>query len=73
MKTASAFQKNSSDSGFRNGFRNQKIGCLTDFPGVRIIYVERFGIEYQIRDKSILIIDIYNCQTDPGVRWFKKV
>ena len=50
-----------------------EIGRLTDFPGVRIIYVERFGIEYQIRDKAILIIDIYNCQTDPGTRWFKKV
>lgn len=48
-----------------------EIGRPTDFPGVRIMYVERFGIEYQIRDKSILVIDIYNCQTDPDTHWFK--
>ena len=50
-----------------------EIGRLTDFPGVRIIYVERFGIEYQIRDKSILIIDIYSCQNDPNTHWFRAV
>ena len=49
-----------------------EIGRLTDFPGVRILFVERFGIEYQIRDKSILIIDIYACQTNPEARMFKK-
>ena len=49
-----------------------EIGRLTDFPGVRILFVERFGIEYQIRDKSILIIDIYACQTNPEERMFKK-
>ena len=49
-----------------------EIGRLTDFPRVRILYVERFGIEYQIRDESILVIEIYSCQTDPDVRWFKK-
>ncbi|MBR6141812.1 MAG: type II toxin-antitoxin system RelE/ParE family toxin [Bacteroidaceae bacterium] len=48
------------------------IGSLTNFPGVRILFVERFGIEYQIRDKSILVIDIFNCQTDPEMHWFKK-
>ena len=48
-----------------------EIGRLTDFPGVRIMFVERFGIEYQIRDKAILIIDIYACQTDPELRMFK--
>ena len=37
-----------------------EIGRITDFPGVRVLFVERFGIEYQIRDKVILIIDIYN-------------
>ena len=49
-----------------------EIGRLTDFPGVRILFVERFGIEYQIRDKAILVIDIYNCQTNPETRLFKK-
>ena len=46
-----------------------EIGRLTDYSGVRILFVERFGIEYQIRDKVILIIDIYSCQTDPEGRW----
>ena len=49
-----------------------EIGRLTDFPGVRILFVERFAIDYQIRDNVILIIDIYSCQTDPDVRAFKK-
>ncbi len=49
-----------------------EIGRMTDFPGVRILFVERFGIEYQIRDKVILVIDIYSCQTDPESRAFKK-
>jgi len=47
-----------------------EIGRLTDFPGVRILFVERFGIEYQIRDKAILIIDIYSCETNPDDRLF---
>lgn len=38
-----------------------EIGRLTDFPGVRIIYIDRFGIEYQIRNTAILIVDIYSC------------
>ena len=48
-----------------------EIGRLTDFPGVRILFVERFGIEYQIRDKVILVIDIFSCQTNPEERVFK--
>ncbi len=49
-----------------------EIGRTTDFPGVRVLFVERFGIEYQIRDKVILIIDIYSCQTNPNDRMFIK-
>ena len=49
-----------------------EIGRLTDFPGVRVLFVERFGIEYQIRDSAVLIIDIYSCETDPDIRTFKK-
>lgn len=49
-----------------------EIGRLTDFPGVRVLFVERFGIEYQIRDNAVLIIDIYSCETDPDIRTFKK-
>ena len=49
-----------------------EIGRLTDFPGMRILFVERFGIEYQIRDRVILIIDIYSCQTNPEQRMFRK-
>ena len=49
-----------------------EIGRLTDTPGVRIIFVERFGIDYQIRDKEVLIINIYSCQTDPEEKYFKE-
>ena len=49
-----------------------EIGRITDFPGVRVLFVERFGIEYQIRDKVLLIIDIYSCQTNPSDRIFVK-
>ena len=49
-----------------------EIGRLTDFPSVRVLFVERFGIEYQIRDNAVLIIDIYSCETDPDIRTFKK-
>ena len=49
-----------------------EIGRLTDFPSVRFLFVERFGIVYQIRDKVVLIIDIYSCETDPDIRTFKK-
>ena len=47
-----------------------EIGRLTDFPSVRVLFVERFGIVYQIRDKVVLIIDIYSCETDPDIRTF---
>ena len=49
-----------------------EIGCLTNFPGVRILFVDNFGIEYQIRDKVILVIDIFSCLTNPDSRAFKK-
>jgi len=49
-----------------------EIGRMTDFPGVRILFVERFCIEYQIRGKVILIIDIYSSLTNPETHWFKK-
>lgn len=48
-----------------------EIGRQTNFPGVRVLFVDRYGIEYQIRDKVILIVDIYFCQTDPEARMFK--
>ena len=47
-----------------------EIGRLTDFPMVRVLFVDKFGIDYQIRDNSILIIDIYSCQTNPAERIF---
>ena len=49
-----------------------EIGRMTDFPGVRILFVERYGIEYQIRDDVILVVDIYSCLTNPDDRLFKK-
>ena len=39
-----------------------EIGRLTDFPGVRIMYIDKYGIEYQIRETSILVIDFFSCQ-----------
>ena len=48
-----------------------EIGRMTDFPGVRILFVERYGIEYQIRDNVILIVDIYSCLTNPNDRQFE--
>lgn len=49
-----------------------EIGRMTDFPGVRILFVERYGIEYQIRENVILVVDIYSCQTNPDDRLFNK-
>ena len=49
-----------------------EIGRQTNFPGVRVLFVDRYGIEYQIRDKVILIVDIYSCQTNPDDRMFVK-
>ena len=48
-----------------------EIGRMTDCPGVRILFVERYGIEYQIRDNVILIVDIYSCLTNPDDRRFE--
>lgn len=49
-----------------------EIGRQTDFPNVRILFVGSYGIEYQIRDNAVLIVDIYSCQTNPKKRRFKK-
>jgi plasmid stabilization system protein ParE len=49
-----------------------EIGRMTDFPGVRILYVEGYAIEYQIRDAALLMVDIYSCRTNIGERIFKK-
>ena len=47
-----------------------EIGRQTDFPGVRILFVERYGIVYQIRDKAVLIVNIYSCESNPNDRLF---
>ena len=49
-----------------------EIGRITDFPGVRVLFVDNYGVEYQIRDTAILIVDIYSCKTDPSARHFRK-
>lgn len=49
-----------------------EIGRITDFPGVRVLFVDNYSVEYQIRDKAILVVDIYSCKTDPANRHFKK-
>lgn len=50
-----------------------EVGRQTNFPGVRILFVDTYGIEYQIRDMTILIIDIYSCKTNPSDRRFTKI
>lgn len=50
-----------------------EIGRITDFPGVRVVFVENYGIEYQIRDEAILVVDIYSCLTDPAKRLFNRM
>ena len=49
-----------------------EIGRLTNYPSVRILFIEQYGIEYQIRENAILIIDIFSCKTNPDNRYFKK-
>lgn len=49
-----------------------EIGRQTTFPNVRVLFVESYGIEYQIRNNAILIVDIFSCKTDPAKRRFKK-
>jgi hypothetical protein len=34
--------------------------------------VESYGIEYQIREDVILVVDIFSCMTNPDDRLFKK-
>lgn len=48
-----------------------EIGRQTNFQNVRVLFVESYGIEYQIRDTAILIADIYSCKIDPSRRRFK--
>lgn len=50
-----------------------EIGRITDFPGVRVVSVEKFGVEYQIREDAILVVDIYSCLTDPEKRRFNRI
>ena len=49
-----------------------EIGRLTDFLGVRVLFVDNYAVEYQIRDTLILVIDIYSCQTNPANHNFRK-
>lgn len=50
-----------------------EIGRQSEFPSVRFLFVENYAIEYQIREDSILVVDIYSCRTNPeNVRFEKK-
>ena len=49
-----------------------EIGRQSDFPSVRFLFVGNYGIEYQIRDNAVLIVDIFSCKTDPTNKRFKK-
>ena len=48
------------------------IGRKTDHPGIRILFVGDYGIEYEKRGGDILVIDIYSCLTDPTLRTYRK-
>ena len=50
-----------------------EIGRQSDFPSVRFLFVKNYGIEYQIRENSIFVVDIFSCKTNPeNVRFEKK-
>lgn len=50
-----------------------EIGRQSDFPSVRFLFVNNYGIEYQIREDSIFVVDIFSCRTNPkNVRFEKK-
>ena len=48
------------------------IGCQTDHPGIRILFIEDYGIDYEKIGNDILVIDIYSCLTNPALRKYKK-
>ena len=48
------------------------IGRKTNFPQIRVLFVDNYGIEYQKRNDSILVINIYSCMTNPALRGFVK-
>ena len=48
------------------------IGRQTNHPNVRILFIDDYGIEYERIDDTILIIDIYSCQTNPALRKYCK-
>jgi len=48
------------------------IGCKTDHPGIRILFVDDYAIDYEKIDNEILVIDIYSCLTNPALRKYKK-
>ena len=48
------------------------IGRKTNFPQIRVLFVDNYGIEYQKRNDSILVINIYSCMTNPALRGFGK-
>lgn len=49
-----------------------EIGRMSDFHGVRMLYIDNYCIDYQIRTDSILIINIYSTLTDPSNQVFTK-
>ena len=49
-----------------------EIGRQSNFPNVRFLYVKNYGIEYQIRQDSIHLVDIFSCRTNPENARFEK-
>lgn len=48
------------------------IGRQTDHPGIRILFIEYYGIDYEKIGNDILVIDIYSCMTNPALRKYRK-
>ena len=49
-----------------------EIGRKADFHDVRTLFVDKYCIDYQIRNEHMLIINIYSSLTNPEERFFKK-
>ncbi len=50
-----------------------EIGRKADFHDVRTLFVDKYCIDYQIRNEHVLIINIYSSLTNPEERFFKKL
>ena len=50
-----------------------QIWALTDVENVRLLFVDKYAIEYVITETDVVVLDIFSCQTNPAKRFFKKL